>query len=119
VGAAMNRQDKLLNAYKLLAIAAQAYWEDYYVNHGPDENVTYKLHCELENCLHLVNSIKASQFEYQVVEFTDEAAYVPPRPQWTIHRVYGNGDVLKTTSFFSNKPDAERACANLNEIFND
>ena len=117
----MNKQEKLLNAYKLLAIAAQAYWEDYYENHGPDDNVTHKLHAELENCLHLVNSIKASQFEYQVVEFTDPDAYCPPRPQWTIHRVYGNGDVLKTTSFFSSKADAERACRNLNryEVFHD
>jgi hypothetical protein len=117
----MNKQDKLLNAYKLLAIAAQAYWEDYYENHGPDENVTHKLHCELENCLAQIKDIKAMQFEYRVVEFTDPDAYCPPRPQWTIHRVYGNGDVLKTTSFFSSKEDAERACRNLNryEVFHD
>jgi len=115
----MNKQAELMNAYKLLAIAAQAYWEDYYVNHGPDENVTHKLHCELENCLANVNHIKAMQFEYRVFKFDDPSAYVPPRPEWTLHRVYGNGDVKKTTSFFFNKEDAERACKELNEAFND
>jgi hypothetical protein len=115
----MNKQNELMRAYELLAISAEAYWDDYYINHGPDESVTYRLHCELENCLALIKNIKAMQFEYRVVEFTDEHAYVPPRPQWTLHRIYGNGQVLKTTSFFSSKPDAERACANLNEVYHD
>lgn len=115
----MNKQAELMNAYKLLAIAAEAYWEDYFVNHGPDENVTYKLHCELENCLALIKNIKAMQFEYRVVEFTDHDKYVEPVQRWNLHRVYGNGDVLQTNYFFDDKTDAERAARNLNEVFND